>query len=149
MFDTGSALTWIQCTPCQHCYDQQEPLFNPNQSSTFALATCDSSPTEPPCNYSIPYRDKSYSKGYYATDTVTFSESDTFPFFVFGCGQNTTTSFGQVAGVLGVGQGSVRNSDVYLFEFITDCGFIYLDLLLSMVYCFIQLSREFDYVISR
>jgi hypothetical protein len=38
--DTGSDLMWTQCLPCDSCYPQNDPLFNPAASSTYKLATC-------------------------------------------------------------------------------------------------------------
>jgi hypothetical protein len=35
-FDTGSDLSWVQCKPCHDCYEQKNPLFDPNESSTFS-----------------------------------------------------------------------------------------------------------------
>lgn len=38
--DTGSDLNWVQCMPCQVCYQQPGPKFDPSKSSTFHKATC-------------------------------------------------------------------------------------------------------------
>nr|TKV93303.1 hypothetical protein SEVIR_9G217300v2 [Setaria viridis] len=44
VFDTGSDTTWVQCQPCvESCYPQQEPLFTPAKSSTYANISCSSS----------------------------------------------------------------------------------------------------------
>ncbi|KAK4853484.1 hypothetical protein QYF36_009888 [Acer negundo] len=103
---TGSDLTWIQCQPCDKCYDQEEPIFDPSKSSTFSDAACNT----PTCPYSITYNDHSYSIGNYAKDTLTLSSTAVFPDFVFGCGKNNSDStngesFGKVAGILGLGRG--------------------------------------------
>jgi len=43
IFDTGSDLTWTQCQPCaRSCYSQQDPIFDPSKSSTYANITCTS-----------------------------------------------------------------------------------------------------------
>ncbi|KAI9192628.1 hypothetical protein LWI28_025713 [Acer negundo] len=97
MFDTGSDVTWIQCQPCDKCYDQEEPIFDPSKSSTFSDATCNT----PTCPYSITYNDDSNSSGNYSQDTLTLSSTTVFPGFVFGCGRNNSANFGKVAGVLG------------------------------------------------
>ncbi|KAH7574008.1 hypothetical protein JRO89_XS03G0239300 [Xanthoceras sorbifolium] len=114
MFDTGSFKTWIQCLPCDSCFDQEEPVFDPSTSSTFSVAaTCAS----PPCHFEANYRDKSHSSGYYASDTLTFP-SFYVPNVVFGCGQNNNADFGKVAGVLGVGLGdnSVMSQTLNIFR---------------------------------
>lgn len=41
--DTGSPLTWTQCQPCQTCYNQTDPIFNPSASSTYSNIPCPSS----------------------------------------------------------------------------------------------------------
>ncbi|XP_039788857.1 protein ASPARTIC PROTEASE IN GUARD CELL 1-like [Panicum virgatum] len=40
--DTASELTWVQCVPCDSCHDQQEPLFDPSSSPSYAAVPCDS-----------------------------------------------------------------------------------------------------------
>lgn len=67
ILDTGSDLTWTQCSPCPKdgCYHQDEPYFVPSESSTFS----DPQFYHSPSTYKIFYEDKSYSHGYYARDT--------------------------------------------------------------------------------
>ncbi|XP_044464940.1 aspartyl protease AED1-like [Mangifera indica] len=93
MFDTGSSTTWIQCKPCMNCYDQEDPIFDPSQSSTF------SNSSHP---YTQNYHDKSYASGYFAYDTLTMATYE-FKDFTFLCGHNNSGLFGAVAGVLGIG----------------------------------------------
>lgn len=38
--DTGSDLNWVQCMPCQVCYQQPGPKFDPSRSSSFRKASC-------------------------------------------------------------------------------------------------------------
>jgi hypothetical protein len=38
--DTGSDLVWTQCQPCQACFDQALPYFDPFDSSTFSVLPC-------------------------------------------------------------------------------------------------------------
>ncbi|EEE57700.1 hypothetical protein OsJ_08178 [Oryza sativa Japonica Group] len=39
--DTGSSLTWLQCSPCLvSCHRQSGPVFNPKSSSTYASVGC-------------------------------------------------------------------------------------------------------------
>ncbi|XP_021742144.1 aspartic proteinase CDR1-like [Chenopodium quinoa] len=40
--DTGSDLIWVQCQPCNNCFRQQSPLFNPSKSSTYHEIPCNS-----------------------------------------------------------------------------------------------------------
>jgi Xylanase inhibitor N-terminal/Xylanase inhibitor C-terminal len=110
IFDTGSEVTWVQCKPCQQCYTQKEPIFDPSQSSTFANVSCDSIPCKnvsyacsgSSCLYGVKYGDGSYTSGYYAKDKLTIAP-DVIQNFRFGCGQNNMGLFGQVAGLLGLG----------------------------------------------
>ncbi|KAH7689228.1 Aspartic peptidase A1 family protein [Dioscorea alata] len=115
IFDTGSDVTWIQCQPCStSCYSQQEPLFDPSQSTTFSSVSC-SDPAcsqlySPDCSnntcvYTVKYGDKSHTSGLYSKDTLTLSPSDTLTGFFFGCGENNSDGFGKVAGLLGLGRG--------------------------------------------
>ena len=92
MFDTGSPTTWIQCKPCD-CYEQEEPIFDPSQSSTFSNSSL---------QYTQKYHDKSYASGYFAHDTLTMSIFE-FKDFEFLCGHNNSGYFGEVAGILGIG----------------------------------------------
>ena len=38
--DTGSDLTWMQCLPCQSCFPQPYPLYDPAHSSSFQNLSC-------------------------------------------------------------------------------------------------------------
>ncbi|KAG2314960.1 hypothetical protein Bca52824_018082 [Brassica carinata] len=40
--DTGSDLLWTQCKPCDDCYTQDDPLFDPKASSTYKDISCSS-----------------------------------------------------------------------------------------------------------
>lgn len=40
--DTGSDLTWTQCKPCNPCYPQRPPIFDPDNSSSYHLVSCPS-----------------------------------------------------------------------------------------------------------
>ncbi|KAL6007236.1 hypothetical protein ACLOJK_032732 [Asimina triloba] len=116
-FDTGSSLTWIQCQPCAGgCYPQQDPIFNPAQSSSYLNVSCNSadcsqvglptgcSSSSPTCIYSATYGDNSISRGFLAHDTLTLTASDVFPKFQFGCAQQSVGLFGRTAGLLGLGR---------------------------------------------
>ncbi|KAK9698187.1 hypothetical protein RND81_08G087500 [Saponaria officinalis] len=118
-FDTGSDLTWTQCTPCGSCYRQAEPIFNPTQSSTYSNITCSSelcsavaaaTSASPACSsstciYGIQYGDKSITLGYFAKDTLTLGTGGAFvPNFYFGCGEYNQGLYGVSAGILGLGR---------------------------------------------
>ncbi|XP_078154403.1 aspartyl protease family protein At5g10770-like [Carex rostrata] len=115
LFDTGSSVTWTQCKPClRFCYTQHDPIFDPSQSSTYMNVTCNSAPCNvvnnnscsgSSCLYGVRYGDRSYTVGYYAEDTLTLTP-DVIHNFRFGCGQNNNGTFGEVAGLLGLGPSS-------------------------------------------
>ncbi|CAI9784767.1 unnamed protein product [Fraxinus pennsylvanica] len=119
IFDTGSDLTWTQCEPCARvCYEQQDPVFNPTESTTYSNVSCSSTQcsrlssttgNNPGCStktcvYGIQYGDQSFSIGFFSQDTLTISSSDVVPNFYFGCGQNNQGLFGNTAGLLGLGR---------------------------------------------
>ncbi|XP_072994598.1 aspartyl protease family protein At5g10770-like [Typha latifolia] len=113
LFDTGSDVTWIQCKPCvSYCYPQQEPLFDPLQSSTYANISCGSpycsqlnsyGCSGSGCLYSVQYGDNSYTVGFFAQDSLTLTPSNVIPNFRFGCGEKNRGLFGRAAGLLGLG----------------------------------------------
>lgn len=117
--DTGSDLTWIQCKPCIQCFPQKGPLFQPKLSSTYKPISCYSSPcnalrgrtscnsVEDTCRYTMGYGDKSFSKGYLATETIRLG-SVAIPNIVIGCGHNNRGTFGaHVTGIVGLGGGEL------------------------------------------
>ncbi|OEL24376.1 Aspartyl protease family protein [Dichanthelium oligosanthes] len=118
LFDTGSDLSWVQCTTCGHsCYHQEEPLFNPSSSSSYSNIPCSAVEcdiaSDPEicsggvCRYNMSYVDGSSTGGNLAHETVALSPSapaDTG--IVFGCSDVFIDfdDFG-VAGLLGLGRG--------------------------------------------
>ncbi|PKU82196.1 Protein ASPARTIC PROTEASE IN GUARD CELL 2 [Dendrobium catenatum] len=116
MFDTGSDLTWTQCVPCINCHNQNNPFYDPTQSSTFTTIECISNYcTQLPkfdcsstftCLYEIGYADHCMSKGSLIKDTLKFSNAN-IQNFNFGCGDNNTGYFGHVDGYLGLGRGFI------------------------------------------
>ncbi|CAL5082023.1 unnamed protein product [Urochloa decumbens] len=128
-FDTGSDLSWVQCKPCHHCYEQKDPLFDPSKSSTYSALPCGarecrdlgddlrrtcSSPGDA-CRFEVSYADGSVTVGDLARDTLslpTAAEPDAIPGFVFGCGHehDNTGSFGTEDGLIGLGRKSVSLS---------------------------------------
>ncbi|KAF9624502.1 hypothetical protein IFM89_011545 [Coptis chinensis] len=119
--DTGSDLTWIQCEPCEACYKQINPIFNPKESSSYKTLSCSSKPceslsesvcnNEDTCGYSMSYGDKSHSLGDLASETLTMASSSKrpvrLPSHVFGCGHSNEGTFEKHAsGIIGLGGGS-------------------------------------------
>ncbi|XP_010256103.1 PREDICTED: aspartyl protease family protein At5g10770-like [Nelumbo nucifera] len=117
VFDTGSDLTWIQCLPCSHCYQQSEPIFNPSKSSSYSNLRCSSTRCSKQsskssnctslCKYIIQYADNSYSSGLLAREKLALTRSDVFPNFIFGCGQDNGGNLDATAGILGLGRSKV------------------------------------------
>ncbi|CAL5073703.1 unnamed protein product [Urochloa decumbens] len=120
VFDTGSDLSWVQCKPCGDCYEQQDPLFDPSQSSTYASVPCgdahcrglDSSTCASgnKCRYEVVYGDQSQTDGNLVRDTLTLGSSqssDAIQGFVFGCGDDDSGLFGKADGLVGLGRAKV------------------------------------------
>ncbi|KAI4312561.1 hypothetical protein MLD38_037366 [Melastoma candidum] len=119
--DTGSNLIWTQSPPCDHCFPQEKPLFNPRESSTCAEVDCNSDECHlfdrtncasqgSTCQYSVSYGDKLSSVGNISTDIIGLStltgSAVTFPGMVFGCGFNNRGPFStHTSGVVGLGPG--------------------------------------------
>ncbi|XP_043692904.1 aspartic proteinase CDR1-like [Telopea speciosissima] len=122
--DTGSDLIWIQCKPCEKCYKQKPPLFDPNKSSTYRNLSCKSkecdliagegrvcAPGTNDCKYSYYYGDGSSTKGFLASETFrlgsTSGRSVDLPNKIFGCGHNEGgSSFNdRESGLVGLGGG--------------------------------------------
>ncbi|XP_025803211.1 aspartyl protease family protein At5g10770-like [Panicum hallii] len=121
--DTASELTWVQCKPCDSCHDQQEPLFDPSSSPSYAAVPCNSSSCDalqvatgmsgspacggadrPACSYTLSYRDGSYSRGVLARDKLSLA-GEAVDGFVFGCGtSNQGAPFGGTSGLMGLGR---------------------------------------------
>lgn len=114
IMDTGSDLIWTQCKPCQQCFDQSTPIFDPRKSSSFSTLSCSSSLCEAlpmsscgtdGCEYLYTYGDYSTTQGVMAAETFTFGEVSV-PKVAFGCGEdNEGSGFGQGAGLVGLGRG--------------------------------------------
>ncbi|KAF8369533.1 hypothetical protein HHK36_032447 [Tetracentron sinense] len=117
IMDTGSDLVWTQCKPCDQCFDQATPIFDPKQSSSFSKLSCSSdlckalsaSTCSSGCEYLYAYGDYSTTQGVMATETFTFGDSPgdvAVPHIGFGCGEdNQGSGFTQGAGLVGLGRG--------------------------------------------
>ncbi|XP_027157774.1 aspartic proteinase CDR1-like [Coffea eugenioides] len=125
--DTGSVLSWVQCSPCINCYKEKFRPFSPKKSSTFRVVpcssdtchlyyannnTCGANSIKPsmPCPYGIVYNDRSYTRGVLAFDTISLGDSNkirSFQRFGFGCGyENVGTTFPYLgSGLVGLGYG--------------------------------------------
>ncbi|CAH2059361.1 unnamed protein product [Thlaspi arvense] len=114
ILDTGSDIIWTQCLPCLHCYDQTAPIFDPSKSSTYKEKQCVDQPDHT-CPYEVVYADETYSKGTFATETITIQSTSGKPFVMagttIGCGHNnsgTMQSMPQAAsGIVGLDWGSL------------------------------------------
>ncbi len=119
--DTGSDLLWTQCVPCEGCYNQINPMFNPQTSSTYSDISCQSeqchlidtgicSPQNL-CNYTYGYGSGGLTQGVMAKEKVTITSTSGQPIsldIVFGCGHSNTGTFSDhEMGIIGLGGGSV------------------------------------------
>jgi hypothetical protein len=116
----GSDLIWTQCLPCDRCYKQKYPPFDPLISSTYSDISCQSEQChllpswmcslENLCNYDCWYEDQSFTKGVCAKDTVIMTSTSggkvSLDIF-FGCGHNNSrdTDSYYETGILGLGRG--------------------------------------------
>ncbi|CAM6087897.1 unnamed protein product [Calypogeia fissa] len=118
--DTGSDLTWIQCSPCSTCFQQPNPMFDPSTSSSYAALGCSNTLCQtlpvvegcsPSCQYFYEYGDQSTTVGTFSQDTVTLSTTSGGTQQVgnvaFGCGHDNQGSFSGVDGLVGLGQGPI------------------------------------------
>ncbi|VVB01557.1 unnamed protein product [Arabis nemorensis] len=121
--DTGSDLLWTQCKPCDDCYAQEDPLFDPKASSTYKDLSCSSSQcdalvreascsTDNTCSYTMSYGDRSYTKGNVAADTLTLGSTNSRPMqlknLIIGCGHSNAGTFNKKgSGIVGLGGGAV------------------------------------------
>ncbi|KAE8732851.1 Protein ASPARTIC PROTEASE IN GUARD CELL 2 [Hibiscus syriacus] len=114
--DLGSDIVWVQCQPCNQCYRQSDPVFNPADSASFTGVTCRSSVCDRiensgcnagrSCRYKVSYGDGSYAKGTLALETLTFGRT-VVKNVAIGCGHINRGMFIGAAGLLGLGGGSM------------------------------------------
>lgn len=119
IMDTGSDLTWVQCQPCESCYNQQGPFYDPSISPTFQPILCNSTTcgylqsatglrgacvfSNSSCQYMVNYGDGSYTRGELGRETLGF-ENTILKDIVFGCGRINRGLFGGASGLLGLGR---------------------------------------------
>lgn len=124
--DTGSDLFWVQCEPCDVCYNQTDPIYYRDKSQSYTEMSCDTSfceslgnngectnHAERYCAYKYSYADGTRTVGLLSLDMVGFSShyssEDKTTQVGFGCGiQNYNTVPGyRDGGVLGLGPGEL------------------------------------------
>ncbi|XP_027343023.1 aspartic proteinase CDR1-like [Abrus precatorius] len=125
IFDTGSDLTWVQCSPCKSCFPQDAPLFDPTQSSTYMDVPCESQPCKlipenqrecgnsRECYYIQQYGENSITIGKLGSDSIIFGstgggQSVTLTESIFGCGMYNNFTFeisSKASGIVGLGAG--------------------------------------------
>jgi len=120
--DTGSDIVWLQCEPCQQCYNQTTPIFDPTKSSSYKNIPCASKlcqsvrdtscSDQNSCEYKISYGDSSHSEGDLSVETLTLDSTTgspvSFPKSVIGCGTDNAGTFGGASsGIVGLGGGPV------------------------------------------
>ncbi|KAE9593638.1 putative nepenthesin [Lupinus albus] len=123
--DTGSDLIWLQCQPCEKCYNHTDPIFDPSKSKSYKNTPCSSQACrliknnsctkdniESKCQYKVSYRDKSVSSGDVAFETLSLGTNVTnfharFDRIIFGCGHNNRGIFlPKSTGIVGLGNGA-------------------------------------------
>ncbi|XP_021726978.1 aspartic proteinase CDR1-like [Chenopodium quinoa] len=126
--DTGSDLTWLQCSPCQRCFQKGSLLFDPTKSSTYHPISCNPQSCNYPelnsgcipnsfsnnesCVYTAIYGDGTKSTGLLSTETISFPSADatqsTFPSSIIGCGFDQQGRLGiHGDGIVGLGLGTL------------------------------------------
>ena len=119
--DTGSDLIWRQCLPCDDCYKQVEPLFDPKKSKTYKTLGCNndfcqdlgqqgSCGDDNTCTSSYSYGDQSYTRRDLSSETFTIGSTEgdpaSFPGLAFGCGHSNGGTFNEKdSGLIGLGGG--------------------------------------------
>ncbi|KAE8686841.1 Protein ASPARTIC PROTEASE IN GUARD CELL 2 [Hibiscus syriacus] len=82
VIDSGSDIVWVQCQPCNQCYKQADPVFDPAASASYGGVSCSSSVCDRiensgchggRCRYEVMYGDGSYTKGTLALESLTFA----------------------------------------------------------------------------
>ncbi|KAK1285370.1 Aspartic proteinase CDR1 [Acorus calamus] len=124
IFDTGSSFIWFQCQPCQKCFPQKDPIYDPVRSEpamsfqcTDALCNSTPSPSCGPdqkCTFLQEYLDGTFTEGELKRDTFAFEGPNGATVsglpLVFGCSHNSIISNpddwadGDRAGIVGMGR---------------------------------------------
>ncbi|XP_050884510.1 aspartic proteinase CDR1-like [Lathyrus oleraceus] len=122
LFDSGSNLIWLQCKPCNTCYNQTSPIFNPSKSLSYQNIPCSSSRCKSTeievscsndrdaCKYTLDYGASAKTQGDLILETITLVSTSgsiiSFPKIMIGCGHNNSLFYsGKASGVIGLGIG--------------------------------------------
>ncbi|KAI3794115.1 hypothetical protein L1987_36742 [Smallanthus sonchifolius] len=125
--DTGSTVTYVPCSTCEHCGKHQDPKFDPDSSSTYEPVECNTDCTcdkaKKQCIYERQYAEVSSSSGVLGEDIISFgNQSELSPQrATFGCENSETGDlYSQHAdGIMGLGRG-----DSSLIDQLVDRGVI-------------------------
>ncbi|XP_021755186.1 aspartic proteinase nepenthesin-1-like [Chenopodium quinoa] len=117
--DTGSTVTYVPCSNCDHCGHHQDPKFQPDHSNTYHPLKCNPDCTcdaeNVLCAYERRYAEMSSSSGVLGEDIVSFgNQSELKPQrAVFGCETSETGDlYSQHAdGIMGLGRGELSIVD--------------------------------------
>ncbi|XP_047306533.1 aspartic proteinase CDR1-like [Impatiens glandulifera] len=102
--DMGSSVSWIQCLPCENCFHQDLPIFNPYASASSQILLdseheCmlledkrDLTKSNGVCNYA--FGGNSYTRGVLFKETYTLGPSS-ITHVALGCGHNNVGLFEQ------------------------------------------------------
>ncbi|XP_050255008.1 aspartic proteinase CDR1-like [Quercus robur] len=118
IIDTASDLVWTQCVPCDVCFNQIHPKFDPKKSSTYSEISCHSKKCQEwdqihcspqnSCNYVSGYT-SGLSKGVLAKEkvTITSTSGQAVSFDIaFGCAHNNTINYNDhTTGLIALGLG--------------------------------------------
>ncbi|KAI3808545.1 hypothetical protein L1987_24498 [Smallanthus sonchifolius] len=125
--DTGSTVTYVPCSTCEHCGKHQDPKFDPDSSSTYRSVkcnidcTCDNDRKQ--CIYGRQYAEMSSSSGVLGEDIVSFgNQSELSPQrATFGCENSESGDIytQRADGIMGLGRG-----DLSLIDQLVDRGVI-------------------------
>jgi len=124
VIDTGNDNIWLQCTPCNPCFKQTSPMFDPSKSSTYKTIPCSSpkckrienmncsSDGKNKCEFNNVYVDKTYSQGDLSIDTLTLNSNYGSPIsfsnVVIVCAHRNKGSLeGYASSNIGLGRGSM------------------------------------------
>ncbi|KAI3955901.1 hypothetical protein MKW98_006261 [Papaver atlanticum] len=142
VIDTGSDLTWLQCKPCHNCYDQEIPMFDPRESTSYAKvgcedvrckaergSTCDKDGSS--CRYNLNYDDSGHSHGILSTETFVFqydtrSGNISILELAFGCGYDNgfpyiTSQRVGAPGLIGLSRDPLSLISLLAFDHFSHC----------------------------
>ncbi|KAL6912222.1 hypothetical protein ACP4OV_001027 [Aristida adscensionis] len=116
LIDTGSDVSWVQCSPCAQCHSQADALFDPSASRTYSPFSCGAAAcaqlgqegngcSASQCQYIVNYGDGSTTTGTYGSDTLSLG-SNAVRSFQFGCSRSESGFGDQTDGLMGLGGGA-------------------------------------------